>query len=289
MVATIQFIESTVTAFEQATEANLNTPGREGNMVVITDEMADEVMVTADLHGHRRNFNLIKKIADLDQHPRRHLILHEVCHGGPTYPTNGGCMSHAMLEDVAKLKVRYPDRVHFMLSNHEMAELMDYPILKAKKMLNLMFRLGMQEMYGPATEKVRAAMMPFIRSCPLAVRLPGGVFVSHTLPESVDTRGFDTSLLSRPLGPAELKENSPLFQFLWGRDFRQANAEAFAKAVEAKVLIHGHEPCDAGFHAPNDVQIILDCCNEKGTYLLIPTKPAWTHAELLKRVEPLAA
>jgi hypothetical protein len=131
-------------------------------------------------------------------------------------------------------------------------------------------------------------MTAFIRSCPLAIRLPGGVFVSHTLPENVDARGFDTSLLSRTLGPAELKENSPLFQFIWGRDFRQANAEAFAKAVQAKVLIHGHEPCDAGFQVPNNVQIILDCCNEKGTYLLIPSKTAWTHAELVKRVKPLA-
>jgi hypothetical protein len=288
MVATIQYIESVIAAFERATEANLNTPGREGNVVVVSDEMADDVMVTGDLHGHRRNFNLIKKLADLGQHPRRHLILHEVCHGGPTYP-NGGCMSHTMLEDVAKLKDRYTDRVHFLLSNHEMAELMDYPILKAKKMLNLMFRLGMQEMYGPATERVRAAMMPFIRSCPLAIRLPGGVFVSHTLPENVDARGFDVSLLGRTLGPAELKESSPLFQFLWGRDFRQANAEAFAKAVQATVLIHGHEPCDAGFQVPNDVQIILDCCNENGAYLLAPTKSSWTHAELVKCIRPLAA
>jgi hypothetical protein len=56
------------------------------------------------------------RLADLDRNPRRHLIMQEVCHGGPTYP-DGGCKSHRMLEDVARLKVRYPERFHFLLSN----------------------------------------------------------------------------------------------------------------------------------------------------------------------------
>nr|NKB45418.1 hypothetical protein [Alphaproteobacteria bacterium] len=83
---------------------NLNTPGREHNVVRITPEMGDEVMITADLHGHRRNYAKIRRIADLANNPKRHLVLQEVCHGGPTYPSNGGCMSHTMLEDVARLK-----------------------------------------------------------------------------------------------------------------------------------------------------------------------------------------
>src|SRR5580704_18225003 len=99
MVAEISYIEQVIKTFDAAAAANWRTPGREGNIVTLTDELADEVMITADLHGHRRNFNLIKRTADLDNHPRRHLILQEVCHGGPTYPTNGGCMSHGMLED----------------------------------------------------------------------------------------------------------------------------------------------------------------------------------------------
>ena len=97
-------------------------------------------------------------------------------------------MSHAMLEDVAGLKAKYPQRVHFILGNHELAELTDYPIQKNKQMLNLLFRLGLQQMYGPAADKVRDAFREFLRSCPLALRLPCGVFITHTLPENVDTR-----------------------------------------------------------------------------------------------------
>ena len=287
MVATIQYIEKVIATYGKATEANLHTPGREQNVVVITPEMADEVMITGDLHGHRRNFNVIQRIAELRNHPRRHLILQEVCHGGPVYQSNGGCMSHTMLEDMAKLKTEYTDRVHFILGNHELAELTDYPIQKNKQMLNLMFRLGLQHVYGPATEKVREAYFPFLRSCPLAVRLPHGVFVTHSLPENLDSRGFDRSIFTRQIDSAEYYERSGIFELVWGRDYRQENAEAFAQLVEAKVLINGHEPCPDGFSTPNKFQIILDCCNDKACYVILPTDQELTQADIVQRIQKL--
>jgi hypothetical protein len=288
MVATIEYIEERIANYRKAAEANLRTPGREGNIVCLTPELGDDVMVTADVHGHRRNFNAIKKIADLEHHPRRHLILQEVCHGGPTYPTSGGCMSHGVLEDVAALKARYPDRVHFLLSNHELAELTDYPILKSKRMLNLLFRLGMQEMYGAATEKVREAYLPFLRTSPLAVRLPGKVFICHSLPEGVDSNGFDASIFQRPLDALDYKEHGDVFDLVWGRDYRVENARAFAKLVDADVLIHGHEPCPTGFQVPNSLQIILDCCAENGSYVILPINEPLTHAKIVERIQKLS-
>lgn len=287
MAATREYTDNIIASFRRASEANLRTPGREGNLVTITREMADDVMITTDLHGHRKNFNSIKKIADLERRPRRHLILQEVCHGGPTYPSNGGCMSHGMLEDVAKLKTAFPDRVHFLLSNHELSELTDYPILKGKKMLNLMFRLGIQEMYGTASEQVREAYNEFIRSCPLAVRLPGDVFICHTLPERCDARSFDRTIFSRPLEPADVIEHGDAFDLVWGRDYRRENARAFAKMVTAKVFVTGHEPCPNGFQTPSDMQIILDCCGSPACYLIVPTDHECDHAELVSRIEKL--
>ena len=287
MVASNKYIENVIAVFGQAAEANSSTPGLEGNLVVITPKLAEEVMITGDLHGHRRNFNLIKKIAALDSHPRRHLVLQEVCHGGPAYPQNGGCMSHAMLEDVARLKVKYPQRVHFVLGNHELSELTDYPIQKSKQMLNLLFRLGMQQMYGPQTDKVRESFFPFLRSCPLAVRLPGGVLITHSVPENCDTREFDKSIFTRQLDSSEFIGQTGIFQLVWGRDYRRENALAFAEQMGAKVLVNGHEPCPEGFNAPNDIQIILDCCAEQASYVILPTDRELNHAEILDRVKKL--
>ncbi len=287
MVATIEFIEKVIATYGEAAEANRQTPGREGNVVAITAESADDVMVTADLHGNRPNFNAIKKIADLENRPRRHLILQEVCHGGPVYPNSGGCMSHTMLEDVARMKVAFPEQVHFIMSNHEMAEMTDYPIVKGEKMLNLQFRFGLQEMYGPATEKVREAYLAFLRSCPVAVRTPGDVFVCHSTPEKLEDMDFDTTIFTRELEPADFEQGSSLFSMVWGRDYRPENARRFAQLVGAQVLIHGHEPCPEGCKTPNDVQIILDCCGRPATYVILPTAEPLDHSQIAERIERL--
>jgi hypothetical protein len=287
LVAKIEYIEKVIATYGEAAEANLQTPGREGNVVVITAEEADDVMITADLHGNRPNFNSIKKIADLDNQPRRHLILQEVCHGGPVYPTSGGCMSHTMLEDVARMKVTFPDRVHFIISNHELAEMTDYPIVKGEKMLNLQFRFGLQEMYGPATEKVREAYLAFLRSCPLAVRMPGDVLACHSTPEKLEEVDFDPTIFTRELEPADMEQGGSLFSMVWGRDYRPENARRFAQLVGAQVLIHGHEPCPEGCKVPNDVQIILDCCGRPATYLILPTGEQLDHAQIAERIERL--
>ena len=287
MVATLDYIEKVITTYAAATEANWSTGGRDGSTIVLEPEWTEEVMVTGDLHGNRRNLNLIRRVADLDKHRKRHLILQEVCHGGPTYPTNGGCMSHTMLEDVAKMKVQYGDRVHFLLGNHELSEITDYPMQKNKQMLNLLFRLGLQQMYGSAVDKVREAFVPFIQSCPLAVRLPGAIFISHSIPEKVDTIRFDKTLFTRPLDPMEFYERTGVFDLVWGRDYRQENADVFARLVRAEVLINGHEPCPEGFATPNTRQIILDCCGDKACYVILPIHQKGSQEEIVKRIQVL--
>jgi hypothetical protein len=289
MVASIQYIERIIETYDQAAQANLKTPGRQFAVVELTTDLADQVMITGDLHGHRRNFNAIRRIADLAGHPRRHLILQEVCHGGPLYPQNGGCMSHTMLEDVAKLKTQFPNQVHFLLGNHELAELTEYPIQKNKQMLNLLFRLGLQQMYGPATEKVREAYLPFLESCPLGVRLPGGVFISHSIPENIEEEDFDKTIFSREIESLEFYERSSIFSLVWGRDYRPENACKFAEMVDARVLINGHEPCVDGHNVPNDVQVILDCCSDAACYVMLPVGEELTHDQIVERIQRLDA
>ncbi len=194
-------------------------------------------------------------------------------------------MSHWMLAEVAELKAAHADRVHFLLSNHELAELTDYPIVKGQKMLNLLFRCGMQESFGPATDEVREAQLAFLRTCPLAVRLPGGVFVCHSAPEQVDRFGFDAGIFDRPLTEGDLAHHGPVFNLFWGRDYRPQNAQAFAGLVDARVLIHGHDPCREGFKVPNDTQIILDCSNNPASYLLLPTGEELDHGQIVQRIQ----
>ncbi len=287
MAASPEYTENTITLLCEAADANLATAGRVGNLIDIGHHSGDEVMITGDLHGHRRNFNLIRRIAALETLPRRHLIVQEACHGGPTYPQNGGCMSHTIVEDIARLKLHYPDRVHFLLGNHELAELTDYPIQKNRQMLNVLFRMGLEQMYGAESERVREALLGFLRTCPLAVRITGGVFVCHSIPEGLDERPFDQTIFSRPLDPLVFYERGDIFHLVWGRDHCPENARAFAELMGARVLIHGHEPCADGYAVPNPHQVILDCCGDRACYVVLPTDREWTQAEVVERIERL--
>lgn len=274
---------TTIAAAHQAAEANRRTPGRRGNVVEIPAGGGD-VLVSGDLHGDRRNFEAVLAHAALDDHPRRHLVMQEVCHGGPSYPDAAGCMSHLMLEDVIGLKVRYPDRFHFLMSNHELAELTDYPIVKGQRLLNLQFRCGMQSMYDDQTEAVRAGYLEFLASCPLAIRVGAGVFLTHSLPAALDCHEFDATIFDRELTPDDVVTGGSVFRLVWGRDYRRDNAAAFASIVHAQVLIHGHDPCVDGFRAPNDLQLIIDGQGDKAAYVLLPLDRNQTHEEIVQSV-----
>jgi hypothetical protein len=277
-------ITKTIELLREAASANRKTAARRGNVIRLDETNADDVLVAADLHGNRLNFARLVRRADLENHPRRHLVMQEVCHGGPTYP-NGGCMSHLLLEDVAELKSQFPERFHFIISNHELAELTDFPIMKASRMLNLVFRTGMQELYGEKAEHVRQAYLNFLKTCPLAVGLASRVFICHSAPEKLHLEEFDRDVFERPLETIDYAPRGPIFRLVWGRDFSPENADAFAALVDADVLLHGHEPCAEGFQVPNGKQIILDCCGERACFVIVPAAGQVSQQELIERIE----
>lgn len=280
--------DDAVAAFEEAARITSACPLRRGSVVWIGPEAADDVVTSFDLHGHRPNFEAILRLADLDARPRRHLILQEVCHGGPTY-SDGGCMSHRMLEDVARLVVRHPNRVHFLLSNHELAEATDFPIMKGRRMLNVVFRMGLVNAYGADADRVRRAAVDFIRVLPLGIAVGDHVFASHSLPEHLDLNPFDPAVFERPLRPSDLREGGPAFRVVWGRDFRAENAAEFSRIVGGRLLLHGHEPCPDGYRVPNDRQMIVDCCAEPAYCVVVPTTGPVDQPALIKSLVRLEA
>lgn len=287
MVVDKKSVKEVIAHFRDAADLNRKTATRNGNIIELTREAGEDVVVSADLHGNRLNFSQLLRVADLEHHSARHLIMHEVCHGGPTYPNSAACMSHQLLEDVAWIKCQFPNQFHFLLGNHELAEMTDFPILKGGRVLNLLFREGLQALYGDASEEVRTASIAFLRSCPLAVRIGGRILVTHSIPSRADAREFDTSVFERDYSSSDLSEGGNVFRLLWGRDYRPENAAAFARLMGVDVLLQGHEPCSDGYMVPNKCQIILDCCDELATYLHWRLDESPTHAQLVDRITRL--
>lgn len=277
-------IDHAVSLFEAAAKANTACEHRQGNLVNVPSESGNDVMVTTDLHGNRLHFEKLLRIADLQEHDGRHLVMQEVCHGGPTYPNSSACMSHLLLEDVAQLKITYPDRFHFLLSNHELAEITEFPISKHGRVLNLAFRFGIQTFYGEGAQQVHQAMCTFLSSCPLGIRIADHTLVTHSLPEDIAQFGFDTTVFERPLDAADWKPRSDLFRLLWGRDFSETNARMFCDLMHVKNLIHGHEHCDAGFMTPNSHQIIIDSCGDLGCYVILESDSCLAQSEIIQRI-----
>jgi hypothetical protein len=276
-----------LTTIRRARELFLDTLGRTGTVVQL-DASAEDVLVAGDLHGNLANFQALLDRARLDRNPRRHLVLQELVHGEARYP-NGGCKSHQLVDLVAALKCQYPDRVHLILGNHELAELLNKPILKAGIRTNDLFRQGIEFAYGETGDGILAGYQDLFRALPLAVRSHNRVFVSHSFPEASDLdAGFDSTIFqSKSIEEFDSQRSDSLHDLVWGRDGDETTARRFAAIVDADLVITGHMPCLEGFRSPNPLQLILDCSRFPACYCLFSNERSLKLADLLAGVRTL--
>src|SRR5437764_11016287 len=138
-------LETRLLTTRRAILAFRETPGRRGRLVRAED--CDEILIAGDLHGHVENFRRLLQRANLASHPRRHLVVQELIHSPFRYPT-GGDKSHQLVDLVCALKVQFPRQVHYLLGNHELAQLTGRKVLKLDDDYNENFERGVSGCYG---------------------------------------------------------------------------------------------------------------------------------------------
>src|SRR5438874_3650437 len=106
--------DQVVETFGAAADENRMAPSRQAQVVHLPAE--GELWMTGDLHDHRRNFDKLLRAADLENNPKRHLVLHELIHGD-FYDAEGADNSWETLLRAAELKLDFPEQVHFLLGN----------------------------------------------------------------------------------------------------------------------------------------------------------------------------
>ncbi len=258
------------------------TPGRTGVFVHLQD--CAEVLVAGDLHGHVPNFQAVHKAADLANHPGRHLVLQEVVHSSFRYPT-GGDKSHQLLDLFAALKCQFPERVHLLPGNHELAQLTNRAIGKGDESQNEVFRQGVETAYGAAGGEVYAAYMDLIAALPIVLRTPNAVIVSHSLTPGRQMGTFNPRKLEAPtLDPAEYQPGGLIYNIVWGRDTAERTVDDYLRKLDADLLVSGHIPTDAGYAVPNHRQVIVDCAGSPAAFVLFAADKPLTHAELVAGV-----
>jgi hypothetical protein len=274
--------ERLLRTLHRAVQAVDATPGRKGRTIDLQHVV--EVLAAGDLHGNVDNFSRLLAKAELARNPGRHLVVQELIHGDFLYP-DGSDRSHQLIDLFSALKCQFPNQVHFLLGNHELAEWQGEWIAKGERDLSPSFYAGIEQAYGARAAEVYETYRKLFARTPVAIRTPNRVYLSHSTPSARRLGHFDRTVLETDdAHPSQFKPGGAIHALVWGRDISEENVRAFLQAVDADFVITGHIPCPQGFDAPNPYQLILDSTGAPAAYCLFPTDRPLTQGELMSCV-----
>ena len=276
-----------IEVFNGATEENQLCSRRQNQVVYLPGE--GEVWMTGDLHDHRRNFDKVVKAADLGNHPARHLVLHELIHGDRV-DANGADSSWETLYRAAELKCDYPGQVHFLLANHDLAQIYGEGIMKAGMSVCESFTMGLKRDFGEHCTNVNVAISEFLLSLPLAIRTGNNLFFCHSLPTDDEIVNFDYTVFDRALtGPDYRRRTGPVYQLIWGRRITPIGVELFADTLGVTLIVTGHQPQDTGYAINGERHLILASDHNRGVFLPIDLAENYDMPKLVRRIRKYAA
>ena len=267
-------------------ELNYSVKYRRGNIIHLPD--AGELIITGDLHGHRRNFEKIVTFADLENNPQRHVIFQEILHGGPE-DAEGGCLSFKLLFDAIRYQLEFGDQVHLILGNHDTAIVSDIDIMKMGREMTRAMQAAMKRQFGGEYESVYPALKEYLVSQPLAVRCANRIWTSHSLPPDSDVDSFDTTVFERHSQVSDMVRPNPAYQLTWGRRHSEDALAKLAEFFDVDVFILGHQPQDSGWGRAGQNLIILASDHNHGCLISFDLAQSYTTDELTDCIVPLAS
>ncbi len=271
--------------FLEAAKLNREDPLLKGSMLEFPNY--GQLVMTGDLHGHKRNFEKLQRYCDLEKFGARHVILHELIHE-EIESFNAPDRSHEVLLAAAQWKCDFPDQVHFLQSNHELAQLNRNEITKNGRIVTIAFEESVAEAYGDPNGKVLAAICELIQTYAIAGRTENRVFLSHSLPSPRDIPAFDRSVLTRTPTELDLGEGGSAHSLVWGRYHNGPALGALAKMLDVDLFICGHQPQEMGYDVLHDRQIILASDHNHGVFLPIDLGKPFDLERLTRNIRPFA-
>jgi predicted phosphodiesterase len=278
--------QTTIDLLNKGIQANQTDRFRRANLICLPAQ--GSLVVGGDIHGHRRNLERLIAHAQLADHPDRHIVLQEIIHGGPEDGA-GGCLSYQLLFEAIRYKLSFPDRVHFVMGNHDTAVINSSEVMKNGKEMNRAMTLALERQYGPAGPGVRLAIQQFLFSQPLAVKCSNGVWISHSLPNERCIDQFDPGIFERELRLSDCEKAGSAYLLTWGRRHSQAALDRMAQILGADVFVLGHQPQQSGWCRAGDNLLILASDHNHGCLLDLDLSKIYTVAQLAESLVPLAA
>lgn len=274
--------------FRQAAQMNLSDDRREGNCIRLAGGV--DVIVAGDIHGNRRNLTRIIDYAALGQNERRRLVLQELTHG-PIDQASGHDRSVELLLRAARLKMRYPRQVLFVMANHDLAQITGGEVIKDGHEVCREFVKGLNFAFGADAAEVLPATMEFLGSLPLGILCPNGVLISHSTPGRGKTDDETVGVLQRDSREADLARGGAVYQWVWGRGQTAEQLEDLGRRLGAEFFVLGHRNVDRGFELFADRAIAVSSDGPGGCVLHFSTDApltADTATECVKQIALLA-
>lgn len=162
--------------------------------------------------------------------------------------------SGELIDELAALMARHPDRVHALVGNHEHGHLGGPHTAKfaADEVALLEQQLGPE-----ASARMRAIMAEFA----LVAIAPCGAVFTHGAPaatigsiadiEATSLDGFDHG------SPLDILDTPVLGAILWARSAEPEAARAFVRALGGTLCIYGHDVIPEGFERIGDEQMVV--------------------------------
>lgn len=217
------------------------------------------LLVSTDLHGNRRDFEALR--ARFDASPDAHwVILGDLVHGPNDeararepelydWPDE----SPALVSAVHSLWRAHPDRVHFVLGNHDAGHL-------GFRHTTKFHPDEVTWLESQLTEAQRQQAHQLFSEALLAVVAPCGLLLTHGSPGDELT---SLSLLDGPLPPARGDDarTVALGELLWSYGQRGEVTDRLLKRLSAetghelRVVVHGHDRDPAGWFVEGDNQV----------------------------------
>jgi hypothetical protein len=311
--------ESVRAAFEAGAEANRTAACRVHSIDRIS--APGTLIATGDLHDNPLHFARLVRAADMEERSEEterrrdrgaaehsvssslslsvssptHLVLHEIIHSDRLM--NGMDFSFRALARVAALKARFPERVHTILANHELAQVTGAGIIKDGVKVVEAFNEGVEYAFGDEAADVQAAIADFIYSMPLALkcdcRTPDGrelsILVAHSVPGTALMSRFDATVLSRDLTVADYEPRQGAAHLMvWGRGYDAEQLEDLVERWGVNMFILGHERAENGVMFVPPCAIVLNSDHERGVYLPIDLSNPPRAEQAAGMVVPLA-
>ncbi len=274
--------EKIIEIFQQAASLNQDDPLREGHIILLPNY--GQVVMTGDFHGCLHNFRKLQWFANLEHSLHRHVIIHELIHTSNGFYAERDDSSCQLLIEAAQWKIEYPEQVHFLLGNHDLAQITSREITKNGQASIENFNKWIFDNFGNSANAIIESIKRFLLTIPLAARTHNRIWMSHSLPSESAIDEIDFSVFERDWVHDDLVPGGSVYEFVWGRAHSPEYLDRLADMLDVDYFLVGHQSQPDGFACIDKREIILASDHYQGCFVPVDLSITYSFDKLVNRI-----